>query len=139
MNKKNYATIEEANFIENVLKEIKSENLSTSRFNLGILYGLFFGIIGNLFVTLLFSYYPLEYLPEETKFNLLVPVALAILVFLIITIKENRHVRINERKIENNLMNISSIKKKIEKGEKISHWNLIDTQNIIEKALEKKH
>jgi len=50
---KDYARLEDINFLEKVIKNIENKNLSSNNLNLGIFYGLFFGIIGNLFITLL--------------------------------------------------------------------------------------
>ncbi len=129
------ATLEEVDFVEKTLKEIKSENLSNSNFNLGIFYGLVFGIIGNLFVTILFDY-KLKSLSDNYKFWILLGVIAVILFFLFIMYRESKKFKYNEVKIENNLSNLLILKDKIRKGEKVPKWKLMDDRNLVEKAWE---
>lgn len=128
-----YATLEEADIVEKTLREIKSENISNSNLNLGIFYGLVLGIIGNLFVTVLFDYV-IKDLSEIGKSIIFAALFVIVVFFLIIISEENKKASFNQEKINNHLDNIEIIKEKIKKGEKVPKRDLLDNRNVVEKA-----
>ena len=85
-------------FEEKVLKEIETKNEGNRNFSLGIIYGLLFGIIGNLYITLLFDY-SLKQLSEDMKFILIMIFSVLIIIALLITIKDDRDFKQKEKEI----------------------------------------
>jgi len=132
-----YATLGDIDFMEKTIKNIENKNLSSNYFNLGIFYGLFFGIIGNLFITLLFDY-KLKDLSNNFKFWILIIIMMIILFFIYIIKREDREFKDKQNKIENTLHNLNLARDRISAGQKINKWGLIDTHNVVEKSLDER-
>lgn len=90
------------NFAEKILREIKTKNEGSRLFSFGIMYGLIFGIIGNLYITFLFDF-SLKFLSDNTKFILINVITILIIAALLITIKDNQNFKQKEKKLDDEL------------------------------------
>ena len=98
---------------------------------------MFFGILGNLFITLLFDY-KLKNIPENSKFWILIILMIIILFFIYIIKREDKGFKVKQNMIENQLHNLNLARDKIKNWTKINKWDLIDTRNIVEKSLDER-
>jgi high-affinity Fe2+/Pb2+ permease len=128
------ATLEDVEFLEKIVKSIENKNLSSNQLNLGIFYGLLFGVIGNLFITLLFDFL-LKDLSNSWKYFILMILIVLILFFLFIILNENKSYKSKEQMIDNQLHNLNLARDQIKAGQKINKWSLLDTRNLSEKAM----
>ncbi len=118
-NKRLWITKEDLNFMERLSKEIKEDNKQSNYLNIGIVMGLIFGIIGNLFMVLLYEEY-IKFLPPFVKF-LIIMLSIAIIsFFLYIFIVEDKEFKEKNKNLEKKINLITENQERVEKGEKIN-------------------
>ncbi len=102
-------------FAEKVLRDIKGNNESSNRFNLGIFYGLVFGILGNLFVALF-----IDYIKEGERFLILIFLIILIIISIWIFIIEDRKFRKNKKNLNLELNKTIALQDRLIEGEEIT-------------------
>lgn len=119
-----WLTEKDLEFAEKIHKEIKSDNKQSNYLTIGIVMGLIFGIVGNLFIVLLYEEY-IKFLPHFVKFLIIMFSIVIILFFLYIFIQEDKDFKKKSKGLEQKINKIIAYQERVEKGEKIDRNKFI--------------
>jgi len=129
MEDEKYLLLQDIKFIRGVCEKSLHNNSSYLNFSLGIFYGLFFAIISNLFILLLYES-KIEPLSGEIKFYILIALILIILISLIIFLIENKKFKRLNNKLDRIINETEIDREKI-----VSNSNSFNRKELIRKYL----
>lgn len=116
--------LSELNFIEKRLSYWNKKVESSKDLNLGIFYGLGFGLLGNLLITLLWDLI-LKNVSNTLKSVIALITLILVLIVIIICNLEHKKLKQANEEIDSKLKEIELDRDKIERGsEDITHWYL---------------
>ena len=118
----NYKSVSLKNlkFAERELEKIKSENKSSNKFGWGIVYGLIVGILGNLYITILYDSW-LKDFSDIVKVVLIILGTILICLAIRMTLKDDKIFKEKDKEIDEELdqirTHIENIENEVKKDE----------------------
>jgi hypothetical protein len=122
---KGFISLKDLEFAERILRDIKNSNQRANDFNFGIFYGLVFGVLGNLVVTLLFDY-KLKFLPENLKLIVIETLLFLLIIIILISVHENQKFTDINKKLDLEIEKILNLQDLVEGGEKIGRDKILN-------------
>lgn len=103
---------------KNTLKEIKKENYNLLQFNLGLIFGLILGLVGNLFIVLLDKIYLQNMLPEKIIVVYHLSLGLVVLFFVLFIYLIKKSLNFNQD-LEKSIKQVEVSQEYVEKVAKV--------------------
>lgn len=119
MSNKELLSLENLEFFERTIREIKESNLQTENTSIGMFYGLVFGLLGNLWVNLLFLLLKNNTGTGEWELPLFLTITFILSGIFLLFQKEWKEDKKNKKRIEFLLEKIERSKKELKEGKKI--------------------
>ncbi|MFH1290851.1 MAG: hypothetical protein ABIH92_05615 [Nanoarchaeota archaeon] len=106
--------IKDLEYVERLLSEIQRKNESSEQLSLGMFFGLFFGIAGNAYISLLFLWQR-NFIEKFSLFFFFI-LTLLLLIVSLIFVYDSRKFRRNRSSLEKELNRILNLRDDVEGG-----------------------